>query len=171
MTAIQTSLSIGTVSLPTTLMSLPDCLRVRSHLLAGLHWKPFCIRTPPMIYILWSLEQRAGISSLERLRSTMQQSKSIGDSSASSSNHNNRNVQRRTFRVYRLLQTELLAGRQKFNRLANAPFSSLRPFGGVNPHNEISPVRWGKRLKMLPCFDVRLECFANVGRQHRDRRT
>ena len=47
-------------------------------------------------------------------------------------------------RKHRLLQTELLAGREQFNRLANAPFPRLRALGRVNPHDEITPVRSGQ---------------------------
>src|SRR5262249_6575066 len=69
-----------------------------------------------------------------------------------------------------LFQTELLARREEFNRLANAPFPRLKSLGRVNPDDEITPVRRGKRLKVLPGSEVRLECFGNVGRQLRDRR-
>src|SRR5438094_10597133 len=72
-------------------------------------------------------------------------------------------------RKRRLLQTESLAGREQFNRLANTPFPRLSSFGCVNPHHEITPVRRSKRLKVLPCAEVRPECFGNVGRQLRDR--
>ena len=62
----------------------------------------------------------------------------------------------------RLLQTELLAGREQCNRLANTPFPRLRSRGRVNPHHEITPVGWSTRLKALPGSEVRFEGFGKV---------
>lgn len=67
-----------------------------------------------------------------------------------------------------LLQTELLAGREQCNRVANAPFPGLRLLGRMNPHDEMTTVRRGKRLKVSPGSEVRLECVGNVGWQFRD---
>ena len=68
----------------------------------------------------------------------------------------------------RSLQTEPLASGEQFDRLAKAPFAGLRSLGRVNPHDEITPVRRRKRLKVSPGLEVRLDSSPNVGRQLRN---